>query len=113
MRIHRINARIDDTELAAFEKRRHKAGLSRSEYFRRVLMSRPIPTRQNLTDIQELLRLKADLGRLGNLQKLCIDQIAEVSGSEQKALIAELHDLTGDIRTAQAQIAHIISKIRP
>ena len=109
LRTHRFNIRLNDHEYDYFCAESAKAGLSLSDYFRVVLMRRPMPSIQIS---KELLKINADLAKLGNLQKLCIDQLADTSAEEHKPLIAELNDLKNEIRTTQAELKAEIQKIK-
>ena len=109
LRTHRFNIRLNDHEYDYFCTESAKAGLSLSDYFRVVLMRKPVPSIQTS---KELLSVNRDLANLGNLQKLCIHQLADTPTEEHKELIAELNDLKNDIRSTQAALKAKILKIK-
>lgn len=107
-RTKRFNIRLSKEEYNHLCTESKKIGLSQSDYFRVVLMRKPMPS---ATVSKELLAINADLARLGNLLKLCIQQIADTPIKEQKPLIEELNNLKNDIRGRQAELKIEIMKI--
>lgn len=80
-------------EKAMFAAEAKKANLSFSDYVRRILAHREIPTQEKNEAIRDLMSVKADLARLGNLFKLAIDE--EPTLTELKLIdeISETHNL--------------------
>ena len=84
-------------------------GLTRSELIRRILTGRRLPdasARQGWQDVRDLLRINADLARLGNLFRLAI---AEAPAAE---LVARLRDASEDITETQALLKDAVLRLR-
>lgn len=74
--------------------------ISMSEVIRRLAIGAQLPDAGRYQAVRDMVRVNADLARLGNLLKLGID---EESLDPSTAM-----DLLGNIRTRQAQIAAIL-----
>ena len=74
--------------------------ISMSEVIRRLVIGAQLPDAGRYQAVRDMVRVNADLARLGNLLKLGID---EESLDPSAAM-----DLLGNIRTRQAQIAAIL-----
>ena len=70
-----------------------KAGLSNSTYAKRICLGLPTPSLEKQQNRLELLRINADLGRLGGLFKLCL--------SEKETPLEPLHQ----------QVRHVLKEI--
>ncbi len=84
-------------------------GLTRSELIRRILAGRRLPdasTRQGWQDVRDLLRINADLARLGNLVKLTVDEAPAAK------LLPRLQTLSEDITTTQALLKDTVLRLR-
>lgn len=79
-----------------------RAGLSVSDYMRRVAMGFPIPSREDAQARQELRKVNADLARLGNLLKMAIGP------GENETITA----LLVQIAETQAELKNIVSQIK-
>ena len=51
-----------------------RLGISSSEYMRRVVTGMRLPQPGNAQSVRDLLKINADLARLGNLFKLALDE---------------------------------------
>lgn len=75
--------------------------MSRAEVLRRLLMNKKIPSPADFAAseaILDLLKVNADLARLGNLLKLALDEPLSAD------LLAKFDRLTDDIRDAQSAV---------
>ena len=77
----------------------NRLGISSSEYMRRVVTGLRLPQPGNAQSVRDLLKVNADLARLGNLFKLALDEGTEL----------DLGGLAGEIAETQALLK---SKIR-
>ncbi|WP_027190772.1 plasmid mobilization protein [Fundidesulfovibrio putealis] len=84
-----------------------RAGLSRSTYIKRVCLGQPTPSLEKQHARRELLKVNADLGRLGGLFKLCL--------SEKDTPIQELHTevrrMLKQIEARQQELKAAIARI--
>ena len=113
MRDHWVNVRFTGQELIVLEQKCGVVRMSRSEYIRVLLDSKPLPKPGNFQAIQDLLTINRDLARLGNLMKLCITEIANTSIPERNVHVEELNTLKNEIRTRQAELKALVKQIKP
>jgi len=78
-----------------------KVKLSFSDYVRRIVVHRKIPTQERNEAIRELLAVNADLARLGNLLVLAIDEEPSLAGLK----------LLDDIRATQVLLKEKIKQL--
>ena len=112
MLVHRINVRLSDREFERFERERADANLSRSAFFRCLLMRKRIPSSRDFDAIKDLLTVNADLARLGSLQKLCMSEIVNTDIPERDVQVAALNSLKNQIRERQAELRVLAAKIK-
>lgn len=109
LRTQRFNIRLSEEEYDVLRTESQKVDLSLSDYFRIVLMRKPMPS---ATVSKELLAINKDIARLGNLFALCVKQIADVPIEDKKTFIEDLSSLENEIRTRQAELKNEIMKIK-
>lgn len=88
---------VNDHERERIEAMAKMAGLSLSAYLRTAGLNHPIRSTLDYDAIMELIRLHADLGRVGGLLKLWLaDRRGEVVSAEMvDAAFEELQELRG------------------
>lgn len=88
---------VNDHERERIEAMAKMAGLSLSAYLRTAGLNHPIRSMLDYDAIMELIRLHADLGRVGGLLKLWLaDRRGEVVSAEMvDAAFEELRELRG------------------
>ncbi|MDG5494884.1 hypothetical protein [Niveispirillum sp. BGYR6] len=88
---------VNDQERERIEALAKMAGLSLSAYLRTAGLNHPIRSMLDYDAIMELIRLHADLGRVGGLLKLWLaDRRGEVVSAEMvDAAFEELRELRG------------------
>ena len=87
---------------AAREKAR-TLGLTLSEYLGRLGANMPLPSPKNHQAIRDLLKVNADLARLGNLLKLALDDEgwrAPGSGLDVEAILLDLAARQAELKAA-------------
>lgn len=89
-------------EKAAGIAKADKLGLSLSEFVRRLALGTPLPRPGNAEQVRDLLKVNADLARLGNLLKLALDE-------EQSIAVLKLAD---EIQTTQALLKQKIRSLK-
>jgi len=100
-----------DGELAQLDAQCRQVKLNRSEFLRRISLGQHLPDASEFAGaeaIGDLLSVKADQARLGNLLKLTID---EADGQFSTPTIARIEDLIVDIRKAQDAILEKVENL--
>lgn len=91
-----ITTRVSPNEQQQIIEDARRAGLSISEYVRRVCLGHRVPSYEKAQSVRELIRVNGDLGRLGGLLKLWL--MNEDSHQVQvKQLLHELITLKDDM----------------
>lgn len=73
---HPIKVYVTATERAEIEGRAEAAGLSASAYLRAIGLNEPVRSMADSKAVLDLLKINADLGRLGGLLKLWLSEKA-------------------------------------
>ncbi len=76
-RKHIIKTYITEDEYAEIIDTSNRSGLSISEFVRRICLGSVVPSREDALARRELLKVNADLGRLGGLLKQSITATGE------------------------------------
>lgn len=84
-----------------------KAGLSLSSFAKRVCLGLPTPSLAKQQYRIELLKINADLGRLGGLFKLCLSE----KESPLQSLHPQVRHVLREIEARQCEMKKLISKI--
>ncbi|WP_428561463.1 MAG: plasmid mobilization protein [Solidesulfovibrio sp. DCME] len=84
-----------------------RTGLSLSTFAKRVCLGLPVPSLENQMARRELLKVNADLGRLGGLFKLCL--------SEKEGPLVSLHQevrrVLREIEARQREVKAAVARI--
>jgi len=72
-RIKHLRVPVFDDEEALIKASAKQAGMSTAQYLREVAIGYPIVSALDTEAVRELARVNGDLARLGNLQKLWLD----------------------------------------
>lgn len=100
---------LDADDEARLNELCEQSKLSRSEVFRRLLHNLPLPSQQTFQGwdaITEMMKVNADLARLGNLQRMAL---AETDAPD---LTAALHALIAELSTRQAELKDLAVALR-
>ena len=84
-----------------------KAGVSLSAFAKRVCLGQPVPSLENQRARRELLRINADLGRLGGLVKLCLSDKEGVHQAIHQEIRRVLREIEARQRELKAAVARI------
>lgn len=97
-------------EKQAIEQQAASTGLSKSAYLLRVGMGYPIRSIVDHHQVEELVKINGDLGRLGGLLKLWLSKDTPIAGIEA----CTVRETLKKIDTAQDQIVALMQRvIRP
>ena len=100
----RLLVYLTDKEYAQISESAARAGISCSKFARMVCTGIPVPTLEHKQAVQEIIKARADLGRLGGLLK---SALAEGKGPEH-----ELRRLLREIEAGQREMKAAAMKIR-
>jgi len=84
-----------------------KSGLTLSAFTKRVCLGQQVPSMENQQVRRELLRINADLGRLGGLFKLCLSE----KDRPLVALHQEVRRVLWEIEARQRELKAAIASI--
>ena len=97
-------------EKQTIEQQATSTGLSKSSYLLRVGMGYPIRSIVDHHQVEELVKINGDLGRLGGLLKLWLSKETPIAGIEARTVRETLQK----IETAQDQMLALMQRvIRP
>lgn len=92
-------------ERELIEQSAMQAGLSLSEFLRRIALGKTVSSRTDKAAVKELSRLNADLGRAGGLLKMLLknrERLLGYSGAQIRELtketVQEIHMLQGKLQ---------------
>ena len=94
-------------ERDAIEQQARSTGLSKSSYLLRVGMGYPIRSIVDHHQVEELVKINGDLGRLGGLLKLWLSKEQSVGGIEARTV----REMLQKIETAQEQMLVLMQKV--
>jgi hypothetical protein len=94
-------------ERATIDQQARSTGLSKSSYLLRVGMGYPIRSIVDHHQVEELVKINGDLGRLGGLLKLWLSKETSVAGIEARTIRETLQK----IETAQEQMLGLMQKV--
>lgn len=106
-RLPTIKMYITAEEHEEITAKARRAGLSYSAYVKRVCLGMPTPSLEKQQYRRELLKINADLGRLGGLFKLCLSE----KETPLQSLHTQLRNVLREIEVRQREMKNIISKI--
>ena len=94
-------------EKQTIEQQAASTGLKKSPYLLRVGMGYPIRSIVDHHQVEELVKINGDLGRLGGLLKLWLSKETPVAGIEARTVRETLKK----IDATQDQMVHLMSKV--
>jgi hypothetical protein len=99
-----INVWVLPEEKAAIAEKAKAAGLSQSAYLRNVGLGTPVTGVADQEAVMELVKINADLGRLGGLLKMWLtnDEKLDLEGCDQAGLEAAIIEALREIKATQA-----------
>jgi hypothetical protein len=104
----RLLVTLPDKERARLDQLSSQLRLDRSEVLRRLLMNTPLPAQRDFEAAQailDMMKVNADLARLGNLLKLMMDEPLSAD------LLRRYDELSNDIHKAQIELKDTVRKI--
>ncbi len=99
VRKHRVWMRINDVEKATITKKAERAGISVSKFVREAALNIKIQSMADTKAVEEMVKINADLGRLGRLFKLAINDKAANRMFKKEDLENLLKNIESQIQT--------------
>ena len=90
-RTSRLNAYVQHEEFLIVVNMSEQAGLSMSEFIRRVCLGQVIESKVDSRAVLDLLKVNADLGRLGGLLKLWLSE-PDQHATDVRKLLRDIMD---------------------
>ena len=98
----RLPVYLTDEEHALISEYASRAGISLSTFARRVCTGSPVPSLEHKQAVQEIIKARADLGRLGGLFKQAI-----AAGGDKFTLNRLLKEVDAGMRELKAAAMRI------
>ena len=89
----RLPVYLTDAEYEQIAASASRAGISLSTFAKRVCLGMPVPSLEHKQAVQDIIKARADLGRLGGLLKLAISE-----GNDKAALQRLLREIDHTMR---------------
>lgn len=106
-RLKKTSIRLSELEFTLLQSKANSANLSISEYLRNLGMNYPIQSRLEWKVVEELTRLRGDLGRLGGLYKLWIYKNEETKLNLGNRSFQSISELVDEMEEREKEIMHI------
>jgi hypothetical protein len=101
----RIKVLVTPEEKAAIAAKADAHSLSVSSYLRRLGLALPVESTIDQRAILDLVKINADLGRLGGLIKMWLTTNADFESLSAQGLQRKLENTLADVRTLQAKMS--------
>lgn len=109
---HKIETYLNDEEKAHLDGLTTQLRLSRSELLRRLVLAQRLPDPSHFAahqGIRDLLKVNADLARLGNLFKLALDETPEADLKDRLLTLArEIAEVQAELKAGAREIRAVI-----
>ncbi|CAA6798324.1 MAG: DNA transfer system protein TraJ [uncultured Sulfurovum sp.] len=106
-----INTRCTDKEYEEIKEKASNAGLSSSAYLRNLGVNYPLKSVVDQRALSELVKCKADLGRLGGLFKLWLENENGTWGDLGDRRYEDISDLVDDLIAKEDELLQIARKL--
>ena len=114
---HQVKTYLDDAEKAHLDRLCARLQVKQSDLLRRLVMAYSVPDPQEFDawqGIRDLLKVNADLARLGNLFKLAIAEAPDAElGTRLRTLAGEIGETQRAVKTAVGEVRASLQRRRP
>ncbi|MEQ8664850.1 MAG: ribbon-helix-helix protein, CopG family [Rhodospirillales bacterium] len=103
---------LNDEEKARLDELASQLRLKRSDFIRRLVMSYRMPNAEDFQawqGIRDLMKVNADLARLGNLIKMIADDLPGDLAERYEALLGELARTQEEVKAAAMDVRKSIA----
>lgn len=106
-----INTRCTEIEYLQIKEKASNTGLSSSAYLRNLGMNYPLKSVADQRALSELVKCKADLGRLGGLFKLWLESENGTWGDLGDRRYEDISDLVDDLIAKEDELLQIAREL--
>ena len=110
-RTKHIDSRLTEYEYNIISEKAKNTGLSNSKYIRNLAMNYPIKSVVDQRALSELVKCKADLGRLGGLFKLWLESENGSWGNLGDRRYEDISDLVDDLIAKESELLEIARQL--
>ena len=110
-RTKHIDSRLTEEEYNLISEKAKNTGLSNSKYIRNLAMNYPMKSVVDQRALSELVKCKADLGRLGGLFKLWLESENGTWGDLGDRRYENISDLVDDLITKENELLEIARQL--
>ena len=110
-RTHHIDSRLTLDEYQMIMSKAKATGYTASEYMRRVAYGYPLQSMVDQLAVDELIKARADLGRLGGLFKKWLAEHEKTKPSLGSRFYQEIDNIVSKIEKDQERLLSIAEKI--
>ena len=111
MRDHCLKVYVNEDDREHIVHLAKEAGLSISSYLARCGNRRKVTSHIDRQSISHLMKINADLARLGNLMKFTMTELSDETGEVAQSLTDEAYSTLGQIRETQSALKAKIAEI--
>ena len=111
MRDHCLKVYVNEDDKEYILHLAQEAGLSISSYLARCGSRRKVTSHIDRQSISHLMKINADLARLGNLMKFTMTELSDETDEKAKSLTDEAYSTLGQIREIQSTLKAKIAEI--
>jgi len=104
LREHKLALRLNDAEMQRIEELANRVNLTRSAFVRRIVTGTTLPAPGNADAVMDLMKVNADLARLGNLLKLALDD----EGWRAPGSTVDVEAILLDLAARQAELKAVV-----
>jgi hypothetical protein len=106
-----VDVRVNDFEYERISIKAKMTGLNNAAYLRNLGMNYPIKSTVDQLALSELIKVRADLGRLGGLFKLWLEGENGTWGNLGDRRYEDISDLVDDLIDKESELLEIARKL--
>ncbi len=106
-----IKVYLDPDEKRRIEENAKEAGMSLSAYARTLALGNAPVTKVELDEMSNVMKVHADLGRLGGLLKMTLTNDERLNDMGREMGVATIDGTLVDIRAAQAKLLELMDVV--
>ena len=110
-RTHHIDSRLTQEEYQMIILKSKATGYTASEYMRRVACNYPLKSMVDQLAVDELIKTRSDLGRLGGLFKKWLSDQEGRTGNLGSRSYEDINKIVEDLETKQTELLQITQSI--
>ncbi len=111
VRTHLLQVRLTTSELNDVRIRAGMCGVSTASFVRAVALGEKLKVVADQRAVLELIRLRADMGRLGGLLKLWLTNEERFDKERGELSVADVRDVLHRIEATEEQIREVVERL--